>query len=113
MVNIKDSQLDTLFQALSDSTRRAMLCRLATQEMSVAQLAEPFALSKAAITKHLKVLENAGLLKRTIDGRIHYCRIEAQPLAKANEWLQFYQSFWNTKLDALNDFLSDEQDLSS
>ena len=75
MVNRSTAQLDVIFSALSDSTRRAMLQRLAEGEMSVMELAEPFDISKPAVTKHLKVLENAGLLRRQIIGRIHRCRL--------------------------------------
>ena len=108
MVNNKVLQLDRVFQALSDNTRRTMLNRLSKQEMSVAELAEPFTLSKSAISKHLKVLESAGLLQRTVEGRVHRCRINAKPLSEVSEWVNFYESFWNKKLDALDAFLSDE-----
>lgn len=108
MVNNSELQLDRLFQALSDNTRRTMLSRLSRQEMSVAELAEPFALSKSAISKHLKVLEDAGLLRRTIEGRVHRCRINAKPLSDVSEWVNFYEPFWNRKLDTLDAFLNDE-----
>ncbi len=106
MVNNRSDQLDTIFSALSDATRRAMLRRLADGEMTVAELAQPFSITKPAITKHLKVLEKAGLLRRQIVGRTHRCRLAAQPLSAAAEWITFYEGFWNRKLDALDAFLS-------
>ncbi len=106
MVNYRDDQLSTIFSALSDPTRRAMLKRLGNKEMSVADLSEPFEITKSAITKHVKALENAGLLKRTIDGRTHYCRLNAEPLKQASEWMRFYEEFWGKKFDALDDFLA-------
>lgn len=105
MVNYKEQELSQIFSALSDPTRRAMLRRLGSEEMSVADLSQPFDITKSAITKHVKVLENAGLLNRTIDGRVHYCRLEAKPLQQATEWMKFYQTFWNKKFDALDAFL--------
>jgi len=82
-----------------------MLSRLAKEEMSVAELSKPFAITKSAITKHLKVLENAGLLRRTIDGRVHRCRLDPKPLVAVSEWVSFYEGFWNTKFDALETYL--------
>ena len=112
MVNYEEQQLNQIFSALSDPTRRAMLIRLGQEEMSVADLAQPFDMSKSAITKHVKVLENSGLLKRTIDGRVHYCRLEAQPLKQATEWMKFYEQFWHEKFDALDTFLREEDQAS-
>jgi len=100
MVNYVDQQLSQIFSALSDSTRRAMLARLAKEDMSVSELSKPFSMTKSAITKHVKILENAGLLDRTIDGRIHRCRLEPKPLSAISEWMAFYEKFWNKKLDA-------------
>jgi DNA-binding transcriptional ArsR family regulator len=93
--------LDRVFHALADPTRRAMLRRLADGEHSVSELAEPFAMSFAAAAKHVKVLEEAGLLSRTIEGRTHRLRIEAGPLAEADRWIAFYQRFWTGRLDDL------------
>jgi len=87
-----------------------MLLRLTKEEMSVADLSRPFDLSKSAITKHLKVLENAGLLGRTVEGRVHRCRLEPEPLSAASKWLTFYEKFWNKKLDALDNYLSGNKD---
>ena len=108
MVNYKEQQLSQIFSALADPTRRAMLTRLGDGEMSIADLSQPFAITKSAVTKHIKVLENSGLLKRTIDGRAHYCRLQAEPLKQASEWMRFYEQFWNDKFDALDVFLTEE-----
>ena len=106
MVNYNEQQLNNIFSALADPTRRKMLMRLTEQDMSVADLAAPFDMTKSAVTKHVKVLENAGLLKRSIEGRVHRCQLAPSPLADASDWLQFYQAFWQNKLDALDDFLT-------
>jgi DNA-binding transcriptional ArsR family regulator len=82
-----------------------MLARLSTGEMSVGELSEPFSMSKPAITKHLKVLERAGLLSRNIIGREHQCQLRAEALNDAYEWVSFYRQFWTNKLDALDAFL--------
>jgi DNA-binding transcriptional ArsR family regulator len=104
------AQLNLIFSALSDPTRRAMLVKLADKEHSIADLSAPFDISKSAVTKHIKVLEKAGLLRRTIDGRVHHCRLQAEPLDAASDWMAFYQKFWNTKLDALDSYLSKDKD---
>ena len=98
--------LDATFAALADPTRRAILARLALGEASVMELAEPFAMSQPAISKHLKVLERAGLISRGRDAQRRPCRLEAVPLAEANEWLEGYRQFWEAsfqRLDALLD----------
>src|SRR6476620_6254424 len=98
--------LDATFAALADRTRRAILTRLATGEASVTELAEPFAMSQPAISKHLKVLERAGLISRGRDAQRRPRRLEAQPLAEANGWLEGYRRFWEEsfqRLDALLD----------
>ncbi len=107
MVNNTDSQLSLIFSALADPTRRAMLQRLGNEQMSVAELSEPFDMTKSAITKHVKTLENAGLLIRSIEGRNHYCKLDHRPLKKASKWMHFYEQFWNEKLDALEFFLEE------
>jgi len=111
MVNY-NSSLNAVFAALSDPTRRAMLARLSEGSMTVKHLAEPFNISKPAISKHLKVLERAGLLSREIQGREHICRMEAHTLSEAASWIADYQKFWNEKLDALESWLhsSPEED---
>jgi DNA-binding transcriptional ArsR family regulator len=96
--------LDATFAALADPTRRAILARLASGEASVAELAEPFAMSQPAISKHLKVLERAGLISHGRDAQRRPRRLEAKPLAEANEWLERYRQFWEgsyQQLDAL------------
>jgi DNA-binding transcriptional ArsR family regulator len=100
--------LDATFAALADPTRRAILARLATGEASVAQLAEPFAMSQPAISKHLKVLERAGLISRGRDAQRRPRRLKAKPLAEATAWLENYRQFWEEsfqRLDALLDEL--------
>ena len=97
--------LDVTFAALADPTRRAILARLASGEASVMELAEPFAMSQPAISKHLKVLERAGLISRGRDAQRRPCRLEAQPLAAANEWLENYRRFWEGSFQRLDDLL--------
>ncbi|MDI1287325.1 MAG: metalloregulator ArsR/SmtB family transcription factor [Reyranella sp.] len=101
MVEQNATALDRVFHALADPTRRAMLRRLADGQHSVGELAEPFDMSFAAAAKHVKVLEGAGLLSRTIEGRTHHCRLEARALAAADRWIAYYQRFWTGRLDAL------------
>lgn len=101
MVEYDSPQLDCVFQALSDGTRRRMLRSLSTQPRSVGELAAPFRISLAAASKHIKVLERAGLVQRRIQGRTHLCQLRAEALAEAEQWLQHYQRFWNERLDAL------------
>lgn len=105
MVN-SEVQLNNLFSALSDPTRRVMLERLATKEMSVAELSKPFNISKPAVSKHLKVLEKAGLLRRHVEGRVHRCVLVAQPLADVADWVAHYERFWEAKLNQLDAYLS-------
>ena len=108
MVDNKSLQLDRVFQALSDSTRRAMLRRLAGEPQTVGQLAEPFDMSLAAASKHIKTLERAGLVQRTIEGRTHVVRLDARPMQRGMEWIRFYEKFWNERLDALEAALKAE-----
>lgn len=105
MVELNTTQLDSVFHALGDATRRRMLRHLASGERTVGQLAEPFAISLAAASKHIKALENAGLIRREIQGRTHLCRLEPGPLASANQWLSYYQDFWSGRLDVLERLL--------
>jgi len=105
-------QLDATFAALADPTRRAILTRLASGEASVTELAEPFAMSQPAISKHLRVLERAGLVLRRRDAQRRPRRLEAKPLAEATEWLENYRRFWEgnfQRLDALLDELKSVQ----
>jgi len=101
MVEQSPVALDRVFGALSDPTRRAMLRRLAGGPRTVGELAEPFEMSFAAAAKHVKVLEHAGLLSRTIEGRSHRCSLSAGPLAAADRWLAYYERFWSLRLDDL------------
>jgi DNA-binding transcriptional ArsR family regulator len=98
---VEQQHLDAVFHALSDPTRRAMLRRLADEEHSVTALAAPFAMSLAAASKHIQMLERAGLVHREVQGRTHLCRLNAEALADADEWLSFYRKFWNDRLGAL------------
>jgi DNA-binding transcriptional ArsR family regulator len=101
------TSLDTTFAALADPTRRAILARLASGEASVLELAEPFDMSQPAISKHLKVLERAGLISRGRDAQRRPCRIEAQPLAEATVWLEEYRRFWEGRFQRLDDLLDE------
>ena len=101
--------LSTTFAALADPTRRAILARLASGEASVTELAEPFAMSLPAISKHLKVLERAGLIARSRDAQWRPCRLEPQPLKGAADWLEHYRQFWEQSLDRLEEYLKDLQ----
>ena len=98
-------QLSRTFAALADPTRRAMLARLATGEATVGQLAEPFDMSFAAVSKHLRVLEAAGLVSRGRDAQYRPAQLDATPLAAASSWIGDYARFWSTSFDALDDFL--------
>ena len=101
MVELDDERLDAVFHALADSTRRTMLQLLAQGECSVGELGAPFRMSFAGASKHVKALERAGLVSRTVQGRAHVCRLEPAALASANAWLRYYEGFWNNHLDAL------------
>jgi DNA-binding transcriptional ArsR family regulator len=107
-----EQQLDATFAALADPTRRAILARLASGEASVSELAEPFAMSQPAVSKHLKVLERAGLIRRGRDAQRRPARIEAKPLEEANMWIERYRQLWEAnyaRLDALLDDLKTEK----
>lgn len=99
--------LDATFAALADPTRRAILARLASGEASVMELAEPFAMSQPAISKHLKVLERAGLISRGSDAQRRPRKLEAKPLADATEWLERYREFWEASFERLDSLLSE------
>lgn len=109
MVKRHEELLDDVFRALADPTRRAMLRALGTGESSVSELAAPHRMSLAAASKHVKVLESAGLIDRTVSGRRHICRLAPAPLAEAREWLDFYEGFWSTRLDALASALNEAE----
>ena len=108
MVELQAAQLDSIFHALGDATRRQMLRDLSEGERTVGELAEPFAISLAAASKHIKALESAGLIRREVRGRTHLCRLEPGPLASAHTWLSFYERFWTDRLDALDRLLREE-----
>lgn len=108
MVKHSEEKLDSILRALSDSTRRGMLARLAKQELSVTELAEPYDMSLAAVSKHLKVLEAAEFVEKTKEGRNFRCRAKLEPLAEVTQLLENLGSFWRDRLEALNQFLNDE-----
>jgi DNA-binding transcriptional ArsR family regulator len=95
------AEMDAVFHALSHAARREMLGRLADGERTVGELAAPFEMSLAAASKHVRVLEDAGLLRRAVRGRRHLCRLAPEPLARASDWLRFYERFWSDRLDRL------------
>src|SRR5215469_14318820 len=101
------ARLDATFMALADPTRRAILARLATGEATVKELVAPFKISQPAISKHLKILERAGLISRGRDKQKRPCRIEARPLAEANAWLEGYRRIWEANFDRLDDLLDE------
>ncbi|QDX27070.1 winged helix-turn-helix transcriptional regulator [Sphingomonas suaedae] len=100
-------RLDMTFHALADPTRRGILASLARGEKSIGELAQPYAMSLAGASKHVQVLERAGLVTRRRDGRTHRCTLNAAPLAEANQWLQQWAGFWNARLDSLETLLRD------
>jgi len=104
MVN-NQRALDSTFAALSDATRRGILARLASGEASVTELAKPYDMSLPAVSKHLRVLESAGLVARSKDGRVHRCRLEAAPMKSAADWIAHYRQFWEAQLDSLQRYL--------
>lgn len=101
MVNNQSEQLDAVFHALADPTRRAMVARLAQAPCGISELAAPFEMTLAAVSKHIKVLEGAGLVIRNVQGRNHTCALDTQPMLGGIEWLRHYEQFWNQRLDAL------------
>ena len=103
------AQLDTTFAALADPTRRAILARLASGQRSVLELAEPFAMSLPAVSKHLKVLEHAGLITRAREAQWRPCRLRAVPLADVAEWVEHYRKFWTASFDRLDVYLRELQ----
>lgn len=105
MVKYNATILDNLFHALADPTRRSMLQALALQNLSIGELAEPFEMSLTAASKHIRVLEQAGLINRQVQGRNHICELNAAPMHGGLEWIQHYQRFWNPQLDTLEQLL--------
>src|SRR5271155_2953383 len=110
MVHHSGAPLDSTFAALSDATRRGILARLARQgETSVSDLAAPYEMSLPAVSKHLRVLENAGLVARQKDGRVHRCRLIAEPMKDAAQWIERYRLFWEEQFDALARYLEEPE----
>ncbi|HEY0334248.1 MAG TPA: metalloregulator ArsR/SmtB family transcription factor, partial [Stenotrophomonas sp.] len=108
MVEYSPEQLNGVFGALADPTRRAMLRDLASGARTVGELAAPFEISLAGASKHIQVLERAGLVRRQVHGRVHTCSLEVAPLHAGAEWIRHYERFWNQKLDALDALLKAE-----
>lgn len=107
MVKYYTGELDVTFMALCDATRRAILKRLSLGDCTVTQLAEPFSMSLPAVSKHLRILENAGLLSRKKEGRIYRCHLEAKPMKEAADWITKYKVFWEDKFNALEKYLEE------
>jgi DNA-binding transcriptional ArsR family regulator len=107
MVNYSPSALDATFAALSDATRRGILARLALGEASVTDLADPYDMSLPAVSKHLRVLERAKLVERRKDGRVHRCRLIAEPMKGAADWIERYRKFWEQQFDSLARYLEE------
>ena len=105
MVKYNSSELSQTFSALSDPTRRAILVQLSKGEAQVTELAEPFGMSLPAVSKHLKVLEKAKLIRRKKDGRVHRFLVNPQPINSAKSWIEQYQQFWEQQLDSLAHYL--------
>src|SRR5687768_10309574 len=105
MVKQYPERLDAVFGALADPTRRAMLRDLAKQPRTIGELAAPFDISLAGASKHIQMLERAGLIQREVQGRVHTCRLDARPLHAGAEWIRHYERFWNQKLDSLEALL--------
>ena len=110
-LNNAEYKLDAIFQALANGTRRALLAKLRQGPAMVTELAKPFDLSLNAISKHLRVLEKAGLINRAISGRVHTCSLGATPLAEAGNWLLTYQEFWNANLHNFAAFVESGEDI--
>jgi DNA-binding transcriptional ArsR family regulator len=110
MVKYSNARLDATFGALSDPTRRAILARLSSGEVTVGELAAPFACSLPAISKHLRVLEEAGLVTRKKRGREQHVKLKAKPMQEAAEWISFYRRFWEDQLSALARFVEENPD---
>jgi DNA-binding transcriptional ArsR family regulator len=113
MVLQSTAQLDRVFHALSNASRRAMLRRLAAGERNIGELAEPLAMTFAGASKHVRVLEEAGLVSRRVEGRTHFCRLEPAALATADEWLRFYHALWTQQFDALEAVLKAQDEAAS
>lgn len=109
MVEYSDMELDRTLAALADPTRRAIVARLTEGDAKVGEVAEPFEMSLNAVSKHLKVLEGAGLVRREVRGREHWLSFDGAPLTAASDWIEHYREFWEGRLDALAGFLRDNK----
>ena len=109
MVKTADARLDSIFHALSDPTRRSILRRVASEEKTVGDIAKPYRVSLAAVSKHLKVLEAAELITREKRGSFQIVRLNARPMKEAERWLAYYEKFWSARLDALQNLLEGEK----
>lgn len=107
VTDLREALLDRVFAALSDATRRKLVHMLAARECTITELAAPFAMSLAAVSKHIAVLEKAGLVRRRKDGRTHYCSLKPEALTGALDWIAIYQQFWRQRFDALAAMLKD------
>ena len=108
-MSLTADRLDSTFAALADPTRRAILARLSTGEASVTELAQPFDMTLPAVSKHLKVLERAGLIARGRDAQWRPCRLKADPLKEVSDWVERYRQFWDESFDRLDDYLRELQ----
>jgi DNA-binding transcriptional ArsR family regulator len=104
--HLRSTELDRVFSALADPTRRAILRRLSDRPATINEIAKPFRVSLNAISKHVMTLERAGMLRREVRGRQHYCWIEPAPLREANEWLEHYRQFWERRLESFEAYVT-------
>jgi len=107
---INDTQLDLVFGALSDATRRSMLARLSEHDMNITTLAEPYGISQPAISRHVRVLEEAGLIERRKKGREYIIHANPVPAEKARDWIDYYTRFWKQQFDAVEEHLKKDED---
>jgi DNA-binding transcriptional ArsR family regulator len=111
MTTVADERLDAVFGALADPTRRALLVTLARSPASIGELAEPFDMSLPAVSKHIRVLERAGLVRRAVEGRVHHCSFDPRPLREADRWISSNEQFWGHQLDSLASYVErDDRD---
>ena len=110
MVNYNEEQMSAVFMALADATRRGMITRLSEGPATIGELGRPYAISKPAVTRHVKVLERAGLVSRKKDGRIHRCKLNPAPMKTAEDWIEKHRKFWEASLDSLASYLEETND---
>jgi DNA-binding transcriptional ArsR family regulator len=104
--DVSDAKLDRIFMAMADSTRRQLVRMLAEQDRTVSELAEPFQMSLAAVSKHIKVLESAGVIARRVDGRVHTLTLRPEALSGALDWIMIYRNFWQRRLAAMDELFT-------